>query len=76
MAVRKISLVWEGQLDDESLNLFMESPADCIEFIADSCDSKIIIEEDGVVVHEESMSDPVEEEIEGLADEKEPENGG
>ena len=33
MSKHRITLTWEGDLDGDSLELFTESPADCMEFL-------------------------------------------
>jgi hypothetical protein len=54
--MHKISIIWEGELDKESLTLFKESPAECVEFMDVREDTRLVIEENGVVIFEYKQS--------------------
>lgn len=47
MPKRKISLVWEGEFDDASLEVCQADVTTCIEFLIDQDDAILIIEENG-----------------------------
>lgn len=50
MAKRKITLTWEGEFDDESMEVFKADVTECVEFLIDQNDAVLIIEEEGTVI--------------------------
>ena len=47
MAKRKISLIWEGEFDDASLEHCQDDVTACVEFLIDREDAVLTIEENG-----------------------------
>ena len=50
MAKRKISLIWEGEFEDASLELCQDDVTACVEFLIDREDAVLTIEENGNVI--------------------------
>jgi hypothetical protein len=50
MAKRRITLTWEGEFDDESVELCKADVTECVEFLIDREDAVLTIEEAGSVI--------------------------
>ena len=50
MAKRKITLTWEGEFDDASLEVCQDDVTVCVEFLIDREDAVLTIEEEGTVI--------------------------